>query len=71
MLRLQPLTLRLEAPFDDPILVEGDADAFLLAPDDVTGNVRAIRLKDEVETLGDVEWISNVERCPGNGNVSD
>jgi hypothetical protein len=41
--------------FRSAILVEGHADPLLLAPDDVTGNVRAVRLKDEVETLGDVE----------------
>jgi len=35
-------------------LGEGHADPVLLAPDDVTGNVRAVRLKNKVETLGDV-----------------
>jgi hypothetical protein len=57
--------------FDDPILVEGHANPLLLAPDDVTGNVRAVRPKDKVETLGDVEGIRNIERRPGNGNVAD
>src|SRR5882757_6772536 len=41
-------------------LVEGHADPILLAPDDVTGNVRAVRLK--VETLGDVVGLGNLER---------
>jgi hypothetical protein len=35
-------------------LVEGHADPLLLAPDNVTGNVRAVRLKDKVKTLGNV-----------------
>jgi hypothetical protein len=48
----------------NPVLVEGHADLLLLAPDDVTGNVRAIRLKDKVETLGDVVAVSNIERRP-------
>jgi hypothetical protein len=56
--------------FDDPILVEGHANPLLLAPDDVTGNVRAVRPKDKVKTLGDVEGIRNIERRPGNGNVA-
>ena len=44
---------------------------FPLAPDDVTGNVRAVRLKDKVETLGDVVRVGNIERRPRNGNVAD
>jgi hypothetical protein len=52
-------------------LVEGHADLLPLAPDDVTGNVRAGRLKDKVEVLGDVEGVSNIERRPRNGNVAD
>src|SRR5665647_1413700 len=35
-------------------LVEGHADPLLLAPNNVTGNVRAVRLKDKVKTLGNV-----------------
>ena len=57
--------------FDDPTLVEGHADLLRLAPDDVTGNVRAVRLKEKVEMLGNVEGVSNVERRPRNGNVAD
>jgi hypothetical protein len=59
--------------FDDPIpqLVEGHADPLFLAPDDVTGNVRVVFLKDKVEALGDVVGVSNFERCPRNGNVAD
>jgi hypothetical protein len=43
--------------FDDPILVEGHADLLRSGPDDVAGNVRAVRLKDQVETLGEVEGV--------------
>ena len=57
--------------FDDPTLVEGHADLLRLAPDDVTGNVRAVRLKDQVETFGDIQGVRNVERRPRNGNVAD
>src|SRR2546423_4331054 len=53
------------------VLVEGHADLLTLAPDDVTGNARAVRLKDKVETLGNVVGVSNVERRPRNGNVTD
>jgi hypothetical protein len=35
-------------------LIERHAYPLLLAPDDVTGNVRAVRLKDKIETLGGV-----------------
>src|SRR6266567_501439 len=52
-------------------LVEGHADPVLLAPDDVTGNVRAVRLKNKVETLGDVVGLGNLERRPRNGHVAD
>ena len=52
-------------------LVEGHADPVLLAPDDVTGNVRAVRLKNKVETLGDVLGLCNIERRPRNGHVAD
>jgi hypothetical protein len=36
------------------VSVEGHADLLLLAPDDVTGDVRAVLLKDKVEMFGDV-----------------
>jgi hypothetical protein len=52
-------------------LVEGDADPFLLAPDDMTGNVRAVRLKDKIEAHGDVVGASNLECRTRNGNVAD
>ena len=52
-------------------LVEGHADPVLLAPDDVTGNVRAVRLKNKVETLGDVVGLGNLKRRPRNGHVAD
>src|SRR5258708_18714213 len=52
-------------------LVEGHADPVRLAPDDVTGNVRAVRLKNKVETLGDVVGLGNLERRPRNGHVAD
>ena len=51
--------------------VEGHADPLLFAPDDVTRNVRAIRLKDKIEMIGDVAGASNFERRPRNGNVAD
>jgi hypothetical protein len=54
-----------------PDLVERHADPLLLAPNDVAGNVRAIRPKDKVEALGDVERTSNIECRTRNGNVSD
>jgi hypothetical protein len=53
------------------MLVEGYADLLPLAPDDMTGNMRAVGLKDEVETLGEVEGVRNIECRPGNGHVSD
>jgi hypothetical protein len=43
------------------MLVEGHANLLRLAPDDVTRNVRAVGLKDKVETLGDVEGVRNIE----------
>jgi hypothetical protein len=52
-------------------LVEGYADLLPLAPDDVTGNVRAVCLKDQFETLGDVEGVTNIERRPRYRNVAD
>jgi hypothetical protein len=52
-------------------LVEGHADPLLFAPDDVTRNVRAIRLKDKIEKIGDVLGVSNLERRPRNGYVAD
>ena len=45
-------------------LVEGHADPVLLAPDDVTGNVRAVRLKNKVKTLGDVVGLGNSSAAP-------
>ena len=54
-----------------PVLVEGYANPLLFAPDDVTGNVRVVRLKDKVETLGDVLGVGNIERRPRNGHVAD
>jgi hypothetical protein len=51
--------------------VEGHADPLLLAPDNVTGNVRAVRLKDKVKTLGNVVGVGNIERRPRNGHVAD
>jgi len=53
------------------VLVEGHADPFRLTPDDVTGNVCAVRLKDKVESLGDVVGVGNIECRPRNGNVAD
>ena len=52
-------------------LVEGHADPLLFAPDDVTGNVRAVRFKDKVEMLGYAVGIGNIERRPRNGHVAD
>jgi hypothetical protein len=52
-------------------LVEGHADSLLLAPDDVTGNVRAVRLKEKVETLRDGVGVGNIERRPRDGHVAD
>ena len=53
------------------ILVEGHADPLLLAPDDVTGNARVVRLKEKVEPLGDVVGAINLDRRTQNGNVAD
>jgi hypothetical protein len=33
--------------------------------------MRAVRLKDKVETVGDVVGVSHIERRPRNGNVAD
>src|ERR1700682_2065082 len=52
-------------------LVEGHADPVLFAPADRTGNVRAVRLKNKVETLGDVVGLGNLERRPRKGHVAD
>ena len=52
-------------------LVERHADSLLSTPDDVTGNVRAVRLKEKVETLRDVVGVGNIERRPRNGYVAD
>ena len=52
-------------------LVEGHADPLLLTPNHVTGNVRAVCLKDKVEMLGDVLRLGNIQRRPRNGNVAD
>jgi hypothetical protein len=30
----------------------------------MTGNVRAVRFKDQVETFGDIQRVSNIERRP-------
>ena len=53
------------------ILVEGHADLLPLTPDDVTGNVCAVRLKDKNETLWDVLGGANIERRPRDGNIAD
>ena len=37
----------------------------------MTGNVRAVRLKNKVETLGDVVGLGNLERRARNGHVAD
>ena len=42
--------------FDDPMLVEGYANLLPLAPDDMTGNARAVRLKDEGQNVP-VPWV--------------
>jgi hypothetical protein len=52
-------------------LVEGHADLLPLAPDDVTGNARAVRFKEEIETPGDLVGVTNLERGPRNGHVAD
>jgi hypothetical protein len=52
-------------------LVEGHADSLLLAPDDVTGNVRAVRLKEKVEMPRDGVGVGNIERRPRDGHVAD
>ena len=52
-------------------LVKGHADPLLLPPDDVAGNLRAVRLEDELEMLGDVVGVGNIERRPRNGHVAD
>jgi hypothetical protein len=52
------------------VLVEGHADPILFAPDDVTGNVPVVHLKDQIEALGDVVGASNLDRRARNGNVT-
>ena len=52
-------------------LVEGHPDRLPFAPDDVTRNVRAVRFKDKIKTIGDVAGVGNFERRPRNGNVAD
>jgi hypothetical protein len=52
-------------------LVEGHADPLVLTPNDVTGNVRFVRLKDKLETLGNVAGVGNIERRSRNGHVAD
>jgi hypothetical protein len=51
-------------------LVEIHTDPLILTPNDMTGNVSAVRLKDEVETLGDVMRLDNIERRPRNSHVA-
>jgi hypothetical protein len=46
------------------LLVKGHADSFLAAPDDVTRCVCAVRLRDKIETIGDVVGVSNFKRRP-------
>jgi hypothetical protein len=41
-------------------LIERHADPLLLAPDDVTANLRAVRLKDKIETLEDVITVATL-----------
>ncbi len=47
--------------------VKGDADPILLAPDDVTGDARVVRLKDKIEMLGDVVGAGNFDRRSATG----
>ena len=35
-----------------------------LAPDDMTGNVRAVRFKDQVETFGDIQGLVTSSDAP-------
>ena len=37
----------------------------------MTRNVRAVRLEDKAEALGDIVRIGNIERRPGNAHVAD
>ena len=53
------------------MLVEGDSDPLLLPPDDTTGDVCFVRLKDEVETVGDILGVGNFDRRPRNRHVAD
>jgi len=53
------------------MLFEGHADLLWLAPDDVAGNVRVVRLEDKVETFRNVESTGDFECRPRNGNVVD
>jgi hypothetical protein len=45
----------------DPASVESHADPLIFAPDDVTGNLRAVHLEEEVESVGNVGGIGNFE----------
>src|SRR5271166_6486373 len=45
-------------------LVEGHADPLVLAPNDVAGNMRVVRLKEKAKTLGNVVGLSNIECRP-------
>ena len=45
-------------------LVEGHADPLLLAPNNVTGNVRTVSLKDKVETLGNFVGVGDSSAAP-------
>ena len=70
------IAARLKVPISDTArerrgLVEGHTYPLVFAPDDVTRNVRALHLKDKIETIGDVAGVSNFERRPRNGNVAD
>jgi hypothetical protein len=48
----------------NPWLVEGHADPLVLSPDDVTGDVRVVRLEDEIQTIGDIARVTNFDRRP-------
>jgi hypothetical protein len=51
-------------------LIEGYADLLFSAPNDVAGNARAV-LEGQVETIGNVTRIGNIERRPRNHDVAD
>jgi hypothetical protein len=53
------------------MLVEGDTDPLLLPPDDTTGDVCFVRLKYEVETVGDVLGVGNFDRRPRDRYLAD